>query len=503
MMQHELEAPCDITLVVEGGKEIKTHKIILSEASPFFEKLLNTDMKEGREGVVQLEHCSARLMEDVLEFIYSGSVHILPEDAEEMLIAADFFLLPNLANIASRSLELNMTSSNCLSTFYIAEQWHLEELIDKTSKFIGENFATVANSEEFMNLSFEEVERWISSDGLISCEDDIFNIVVRWIDYDKHKREGKINLEELFPLGIVACGGNETFCYIPCQAKWYQLASSKYEFKSPRQLLSYKAKLYNFSLRLFGSGFLCYNPYFRTKCNWTMLKLPSKLVPEMVTVLEDSVYGVGSTGGHLKFISLYNKDSNAWDYVPSSDGDIVKGACIVGEGKCLYFIGGIPASTDCKKFNTSELKWENTAHMLEGRYNAFGAAYHGKIYVAGGKRHGDDYLKTCEVYNVMTNEWQFIASLNLPRSEASMVCYNGTMHVLGGVTNEGISRALTVECYDSEKNKWIVITTIPSKVTAKSDSDRFQACLLRHYKGVLDCFQAIRKREDEESQTDN
>ena len=215
-------------------------------------------------------------------------------------------------------------------------------------------------------------------------------------------------------------------------------------------------------------------------------------------MLEDCVYGVGSTAGHrLKFISTYNEKSNSWEYIPSSDGDIVKGACIVGEGKCLYFIGGIPASNQCKKFDTSEIKWENTAHMLEGRYSAFGAAYHGKIYVAGGKRHGDEYLKTCEVYDVMTNEWQFIASLNIPRSEASMVCCHGAMHVLGGISNEGTSRALTVECYDSEKNKWIVVTTIPSKATTKSDSDKFQACPLRHYKGVLDCFQIIKKNEDE------
>lgn len=497
-MQHHLETPCDVRIVVEGGKEIKAHRDILSKASPFFEKLLNSDMKESREGVIHFEHYSARLMEAILEFIYSGNVQILPEDAEEVMIAADFFLLPNLVKIASRSLI--MTTSNCLSTFFIAEQLHIEELIDKTNKFIRAHFAAVVNSEEFMNLSVEEVERWISSDGVISCENDIFSIVVRWIDYDKDKRQE--HLEDLFPLGIVACGGNQALCYIPRQAKWYQLTSSKYKFKGPRQLLSWKAKLYNFSLRLFGSGFLCYNPYSRTKCKWTMLKLPSKLVPEMATVLEDCVYGVGSARGHrLKSISKYNEYSNSWECISSSDGDIVEGACIVGEGKCLYFIGGIPASTACKKFDTSEIKWENTARILEGRYSAFGAAYHGKIYVAGGKRHGDDYLKSCEVYNVTTNEWQFIASLNFPRVEASMVYCHGIMYVLGGISNEGISRALTVERYDSEKNKWIVVTAIPSKVATKSDWDKFQACPLRHYKRVLACFQAIEKNEDDEDQT--
>ena len=46
---------CDVILLVEDGKEFKGHKQVLSKASSFFEKLLNSDMKESREGIVRLE----------------------------------------------------------------------------------------------------------------------------------------------------------------------------------------------------------------------------------------------------------------------------------------------------------------------------------------------------------------------------------------------------------------------------------------------------------------
>ena len=63
---------CDVILVVEDGKEFKAHKHVLSETSPFFEKLLNSDMKESREGIVRLEMFSESAMRDTLQFIYTG-----------------------------------------------------------------------------------------------------------------------------------------------------------------------------------------------------------------------------------------------------------------------------------------------------------------------------------------------------------------------------------------------------------------------------------------------
>ena len=59
---------CDITLVTKDDKEqreFKAHRNVLSAASPFFSKLLQSDMKENREGIVRFEEISGAVMEDV------------------------------------------------------------------------------------------------------------------------------------------------------------------------------------------------------------------------------------------------------------------------------------------------------------------------------------------------------------------------------------------------------------------------------------------------------
>ena len=46
---------CDITLITKDDKEFKAHRNVLSAASPFFFKLLQSDMRENREGIVRFQ----------------------------------------------------------------------------------------------------------------------------------------------------------------------------------------------------------------------------------------------------------------------------------------------------------------------------------------------------------------------------------------------------------------------------------------------------------------
>ncbi len=101
MPKDTLDQPCDVTLVVEDGKKFKAHRQVLSEASPFFEKLLVSDMKESKEGIVRLEMFSESAMGKILEFIYTGNPQILTEDnAQDLFVMADYLFLENLKTIA-------------------------------------------------------------------------------------------------------------------------------------------------------------------------------------------------------------------------------------------------------------------------------------------------------------------------------------------------------------------------------------------------------------------
>ena len=144
---------CDVTLVTKDSREFKAHRNVLSAASLFFCKLLQRDMKENREGIVRFEEISGAVMEDVLEFIYTGSVEVTQENSKDLIAAANYLLIPGLKKLSGRFLERNMAKSNCISTFYFGEMYQCDELITNTRKFIHANFASVAEmTQKWMNF---------------------------------------------------------------------------------------------------------------------------------------------------------------------------------------------------------------------------------------------------------------------------------------------------------------------------------------------------------------
>lgn len=90
-----------------------------------------------------------------------------------------------------------MSPSNYVSLYHFAESYQFNELGEATRKFIHSHLVAVAQTEDFLNLSAQEVEKWISSDEIeISAEGDIFKIITMWVGQDRNERKG--NFEKLF-----------------------------------------------------------------------------------------------------------------------------------------------------------------------------------------------------------------------------------------------------------------------------------------------------------------
>lgn len=119
------------------------------------------------------------------------------ETTKELIFAAEYLLLVSLKTRAGRFLKQNLTSTNCISTLRFAQKYRCDELVDNCTKFIHDNFASVAESDEFLKLEAEEVEKWISSENIcVPDEEDMFRIILKWIEQDKSKRKAKF--EKLF-----------------------------------------------------------------------------------------------------------------------------------------------------------------------------------------------------------------------------------------------------------------------------------------------------------------
>ena len=542
-MQRKQDYLCDITLVTKDDKELKAHRNVLSAASPFFCKLLQTDMKESREGIVRFEEISGSVMEDVLEFIYTGTVKVTQENAEELIGAGNYLLIPSLKTISGIFLEREMSNSNCLSTFYFAEKYDCDELITNSRSFIHTNFASVAEMDEFLSLEAKEVERWISSDDIsLETEADVFKIVQKWVEHKKSER--KAAFEELFrhvrlvflsrdyllnvmtnelvrdsarclrlisdaislttfsseddlpqsprkgleTRAIVACGGKYAFCYLPEEDEWRRLPDMLSERNQKTQVIRFRDQLYAFPHFCKAER---YDPVYNVWSTFDLLTKSAK-----VTAIKGEIYSIEVDAlAKESTIKRYNVDMCTWQTVVSSYQGCRDDSCVVATGSHLYVFGGKPpqASEYVKKaerFDTIENEWEEIAAMQQERGGAFGVATQEKIFVAGGELKSNRVWRTCEMYTISTNEWQLIGYLNICRSYGSMVCLRGTVYVMGGL-NHHKKIELAVECYDPTEDKWILKTTIPVEKISTNNRHTFTGCVLKFSKGVLDRLEPV------------
>ena len=430
-IQRRNEQFCDVILDVGSGNDharLKAHRVVLCAASPFFSNALNSDMKEKEEGVIRLEETSKAVMEEVLEYLYTGHVDINEFSANfDLIAAADYFVMPSLKALCAAIILKTLALCNCVSIYYFALKYRCEELQKAAKDFILENFVAVAETEDFLNLSSKQVEEWISSDEIIvEGEEDVFQVVVRWM---KRNESQEHNFYELFrhirciylphvylsnvalhdPLvknnidcsncahdamkmvldggeecyfaqsprnclkthenAIVACGKSSVLCYIPSEDKWYRLSC----MLSTRNYFSHaisvcQGKLFFIGDNSNGCPAQRYDPAVDT---WSPLEsFKQKITFCTVVAFQGLLYVIGGVdeeeNKRLSKVQRYNPDINLWQVVSSLNSPR-SSVCAVATGNHLYAVGGrsdVGSVNTVERFDPKEKVWCLVAPVL-------------------------------------------------------------------------------------------------------------------------------------------
>ena len=509
---------CDVTISVKS-KEFKAHRAVLASASPFFLTLLTSDMKESNEQLikVELEEATGSVMEDALKYLYTGNVTVVEERAHNLIATANFLLLPSLKKMAGNVLKEAVSTENCLFNYYFAEKYECVELKEKCCEVIKSQFCIVMETEDFLNLDMRQVMEWVSSDDVIvNKEENIFNGIVKWVSHNKSEREDhflellsqvrmmsvsqdfllnqlpkeelvtsnskiglnfladamkiKLNLTDGQPIqhprkclethmdGIFVCGGRKMLCYFPQKKMWYRVADTLFEHNDESSRpAQYKDKicLFDVGSHQLGKSRTRVIEYLEDDNTWTVTEIAAgNIYPTNYTILNGDLYALYLPNQKTE-IYKYNAETDDWngmESLPFGHQD----ACIVTDEQYLYMISGRNTSRT-SRYDSMNKKWEELAYVIKDRYNAFGVAMSGKIYMAGGLTDETDYTcihSSCEVYDPATNEWQLMHGLKEFRDSASMVCCDRKLYVVGG-------SSFRVEVFDSERNDWTEISTIP------------------------------------------
>ena len=298
---------------------------------------------------------------------------------------------------------------------------------------------------------------------------------------------------------IFVCGGYRSLCYFPKQNVWYKLSDMLFQHHYGSNPSQCEGKIYvpchrQRSDQLGESNLMEY--YIPATNSWGAFQVEKPF--DNSAVFKNKYLFVREKLGYQ--IYRYDLESNCCSELKMPY--TFCRSCIVTNEQYVYLIGG---STHAL-LGTSTLlsttyrcdpsadghEWEEVASINQARCDAFGAAMNGKVYIAGGCQGQGLALGTCEVYNPLTNEWQLMPNLKVPRRSASMVCYEGTLYVLGGV--QSLYRVLSVETFDSELNEWEEKSVIPVDFfetrTEKGESV-FSACFARLCKGMIDNLEPL------------
>ena len=542
-IQRRNEQFCDVILEVGSGDDqarLKAHRVVLCAASPFFQNVLNSDMKEKKEGVIRLKETSKAVMEEVLEYLYTGHVDINEANVFDLLAVADYFLISSLKTLCVNVLLQALSLSSCIAAYYTAMRYRCEELQKGAKDFILANFVAVAKTEDFLNLSSKQVEVWISSDEIVvEGEEEVFEVLVRWMERNERQKH---NFYELFrhirciylprvylsnvalhdPLvkndidcsncaqdamkkvcdggeecffaqsprnclkthenAIVACGRKSTLCYVPSEDKWYRLS----RMLCTRHFLSQSINVCQGKLFFIGgtNSVDCpaerYDPSVNT---WSRLESFKQRVRFCTVVtFQGLLYVIGgmeqTENKLLSTVQRYNPDTNLWQVVSSLSSPRLS-VCAVATKSYLYAIGGgsdVGPVNIVERFDPKEKTWCLVAPTLDKRATACGVAVDENMFVFGGLR-SQDYSHS-----------SFCEMYDPVTDVWSSIANTVTTRVFVSAVNfkgdifvcGDFGEDASLQIYNTVTSEWKFCTQLP-----QSD-EKFKICCLRIPRDVLD-----------------
>lgn len=129
----------DFVLKMNDGQEIQAHKAAVASRSPVFKQMLATNMKETKNGIVEIDDINLETMKHVLQWIYTNKVGNIDEIAGGLVYAAEKYGLEGLKRICIEKLIEELSTKNAIDTFKISEIiTGAQDLRDRSIEFIDE-----------------------------------------------------------------------------------------------------------------------------------------------------------------------------------------------------------------------------------------------------------------------------------------------------------------------------------------------------------------------------
>lgn len=129
------------------------------------------------------------MMQRIIEYAYTGFVSVTEENVQELLTTANQFTVIGMEEVCSKFLIERLNSQNCIGFWKLTYFCFCPELREDAFHHILSNFEEVVSSEEFLELTPEELTHILARDDLnVKEETTAFEAVTNWMSYAPTER---------------------------------------------------------------------------------------------------------------------------------------------------------------------------------------------------------------------------------------------------------------------------------------------------------------------------
>lgn len=488
IVMHELRERhmlCDVTITVDG-QDFEAHKIVLSGCSPYLRAMFTNGMLETEKERVEIQGLDPCSMGQLIDFMYTSMIEITVDNVQGILQGASMLGLHQLRKMSATFLQSQLTASNCLGIYFLADLYMCGELEMSARQFIFQNFLDVIHSEEFLQLSEDRLITLLRSDKLqVTSENQVLEATLSWIHADSENRTRnachilqyvKLALIDLSYLENIVLKLDFVKSCLKCQQLIGNAIALHYD-QSALELLTPRAQppcVYVVGGRN------------STDCQLKSMERYDFLIDQWHSVsnmniartavgvcsLDGLLYAVGGECAladsqentlYLRCVECYDPVLRQW--IPKPEMKIARSfVALAAVGRFIYAIGGEDRACSyniVEKYDTKNETWSFAPSMKRKRSGAGYCVCDGKIYVAGGFDRGlHTDRASVECYDSLSEEWTFVSEMEKARSGLALVAIEHFIYAFGGRYKDRDQYFDLSERFNTLTNQWTTIKSL-------------------------------------------
>jgi speckle-type POZ protein len=142
---HDMKALSDVVIRI-GDTDLPAHKVLLALRSPVFRAMFEHDTSEGNENIVNIVDFDLETIQEMLTYVYTGTVPNIGKVAASLLAVADKYDMPGLKKICEYELSKNICVDNFCNTLVLTDLHHAASLRNVCDAFFRKNAGEVIRS---------------------------------------------------------------------------------------------------------------------------------------------------------------------------------------------------------------------------------------------------------------------------------------------------------------------------------------------------------------------